>query len=427
MRRTNMAQDLRKRLAVKKGKLDELNRFLTDPGNRVVSDFLDVVAKYGTPEEINAKARKAGKLEHQLGHLREIDHPYLKDLAFLAEARDKGAFVTMADYRRRVLGDRASTVKFPRKNAVTLEVSAMQYFPWLRAEAEQAIERHELMPSRFIRVRNMKEQLEDGDIYAMGAAMNIFGASFVETLDTRGTDGSNCHLGGPETITGYFGGVGQPNDHVVRWLDEYLYYHTNYGVRQVLNVNGGTILGAYMLHKLGVDMEFKISVYMGNDNPYAVMWTLMTAKLFCRDDGTTPLIGFNFSNSVNNETIELSSQARRSLSFEELVRFEHHILETYKSIVIQPYDRRAELLEIASSVPNISAKHEGGEVEIESKLAHPSDILDYFMPRKDVEEKGLMEAMERNYLEKHRAVNNTAKALTEKGLSVIAAPKLHHR
>jgi hypothetical protein len=35
--------------------------------------------------------------------------------------------------------------------------------------------------------------------------------------------------------------------------------------------------------------------------------------------------------------------------------------------------------------------------------------------------------MERNYLEKHRAVNNTAKALTERGLSVIAAPKLHHR
>ena len=33
----------------------------------------------------------------------------------------------------------------------------------------------------------------------------------METLDTKGTDGSNVHLGGPATITGYFGGVGQPN------------------------------------------------------------------------------------------------------------------------------------------------------------------------------------------------------------------------
>jgi len=35
----------------------------------------------------------------------------------------------------------------------------------------------------------------------------------VETLDTKGTDGANVHLGGPDTITGYFGGVGQPNDY----------------------------------------------------------------------------------------------------------------------------------------------------------------------------------------------------------------------
>ena len=420
-----MAQDLRKRLAVKKGKLDELNRFLTDPGNRVVSDFLDVVAKYGTPEEINAKARKAGKLEHQLGHLREIDHPYLKDLAFLAEARDKGAFVTMADYRRRVLGDRASTVKFPRKNAVTLEVSAMQYFPWLRAEAEQAIERHELMPSRFIRVRNMKEQLEDGDIYAMGAAMNIFGASFVETLDTRGTDGSNCHLGGPETITGYFGGVGQPNEHAIMWLDEFLGYYTSYGVKQVLNVNSGTILLAYLLHKLGVDIEFKISVYMGNDNPYAILWTLLAARLLSRDDGTTSLIGFNFANSVKNPTIEKASEARASLGLEKNVRFEHHIVETWKSIVVQPYDRRAELVEIAARVPNISAKHEGGDVAVEGKLEHPSDILDYFMPKSQVIEGGLMPAMLRNYLEKHNAVVRTAEALAAAGIAVVTSRNLH--
>ena len=242
-----------------------------------------------------------------------------------------------------------------------------------------------------------------------------------------GTDGSNVHLGGPETITGYFGGVGQPNDHPIKWIDEFLYYYTNYGVKQVLNINPGTILLGYLLHKLGIDIEFKISVFMGNDNPYAVFWTLMAARLFSREDGSTSLIGFNFSNSVNNWTIELSSEIREALGLGDYVRFEHHILETWKSIVVQPYDRRDELLEIASKVKNISAKHEGGEIEVDSKREHPSDILDYFRPKKEIEEKGDMPHVIQNYLDKHEAINNTARALTEKGLSFIAAPNLHHK
>ena len=166
---------------------------------------------------------------------------------------------------------------------------------------------------------------------------------------------------------------------------------------------------------------------MGNDNPYSVFWTLMAARLFSRPDGSTSLIGFNFSNSVNNATIELSSEIRKSLGLEEFVRFEHHILETWKSIVVQPYDRRDELLEIAPKVKNISAKHEGGEIAIEQTRDHPSDILDYFKPKEEIEKNGLMPAMLQNYLDKHQSINNTAKALTEKGLTFIAAPKLHHR
>jgi len=50
-----------------------------------------------------------------------------------------------------------------------------------------------------------------------------------------------------------------------------------------MNINPGTVLLGYMLHRLGVDNEFKISVYMGNDNPYAALWTLLGAKLFTRD------------------------------------------------------------------------------------------------------------------------------------------------
>jgi hypothetical protein len=317
-------------------------------------------------------------------------------------------------------------MKFDEHLAVTLEVSAFQYFPWLIAEAQQAIERHELMPGRFIRVRRMKEsEADQGDILAVAAAMQIVGASYVETLDTKGTDGSNVHLGGPETITGYFGGIGQPNDHALKWLDEFLYYYTNYGLRQVLNINPGTVLLAYLLHKLGVDNEFKISVFMGNDNPYAALWTLIGAKLFSREDGTTPLIGFNWSNSVNNQTMEITAEVRQALGFEDIVRFEHHITETWKSIVRQPYNRREELVAIADHVANISAKHEGGEVATEQQRAHPSDILDYFLAQSDVEAQGLMPALLRNFLDKHDSVNLTARALTEHGLAFVAARNLH--
>ncbi|HSJ53255.1 MAG TPA: hypothetical protein VLC52_05860, partial [Anaerolineae bacterium] len=249
--------------------------------------------------------------------------------------------------------------------------------------------------------------------------------SYVETMDTKGTDGSNIHLNGPTTITGYFGGIGQPNHYPLKWLDEFLYYYTHYGVQQVLNINPGTVLLGYLLHKLGVDIEFKISVYMGNDNPYAALWTLLAARLFGREDGTTSLIGFNWSNSVNNETIEITAEVRKALGLEDIVRFEHHITETWKSIVRQPYDRTDELVELADHVANISAKHEGGIPEVDSARAHPSDILDYFRDKAEIEASGDMAALELNFLDKHDAVNRTARALTEKGLSFIAARNLH--
>ena len=190
-------------------------------------------------------------------------------------------------------------------------------------------------------------------------------------------------------------------------------------------INIGSVLLAYWLYKLGIDIEFKISVFLGNDNPYACFWTLMTAKLFSRDDGTTPLIGFNLSNSINNETMELSAYIRKAFDFEDIVRLEHHIVETYKSIVRQPYDRLDELLEIADHVKNISAKHEGGLPEIEKTREHPSDILEYFLPKKDILAQHLMQKLTANYLDKHDSMNRTAKALTERGLTVIPAQHLH--
>jgi hypothetical protein len=185
------------------------------------------------------------------------------------------------------------------------------------------------------------------------------------------------------------------------------------------------VLLGYLLHRLGVDIEFKISVFMGNDNPYSALWTLLTAKLFSRDDGSSPLIGFNWSNSVNNETIEITSQFRKALDFENVVRFEHHITETWKSIVRQPYNRRDELMKLAECVPNISAKHEGGDPAIEQTREHPSDILDYFRDKKEIIAAGEWEHLTLNFLDKLDAVNRTAQALTEHGLSFIAAQRCH--
>jgi len=420
-----MESDLRKRLRIPESRLKEINALLLDPDTQVINDFLAVVEKYGTVEEINHKAEEARQLPNLMARLKETGSPYLADLEWLIEQRDKGTFISVADYRRKVLGAKADTMTFKDDFAVTLEISALQYFPFLIAEAKQAIANGELMPGRYIRVRKMKEQVADGDILAAAAAMQIVGASYVETLDTKGTDGSNIHLGGPETITGYFGGVGQPNDHALKWLDEFLHYYTAYGIKQVLNVNAGTILLAYFLHKLGVDNEFKISVYMGNDNPYAALWTLIGATLFGRDDGTTSLIGLNWSNSVNNETMEITAQVRKALNLEDIVRFEHHITETYKSIVRQPYDRTDELVELADHVTNVSAKHEGAGPEIDAAREHPSDILEYFRDKAEILESGDMPYLERNYLDKHDALNRTAWALTKQGLSFIAAQNLH--
>jgi len=417
--------EIQQLLKIPTERLDAINAVLLDSNSRVMKDFLAVVAKYGTPKEINRNHRESRKLENLLKQIEAKAPDHIKDLKWLVEQRDNKAFISVAGYRQKVLGDVAKTMDFKDDLAVTLEVSALQYFPWIRVMAERAIRDKTLVPGRFIAVRKMKESEADGDLPAIVAALDIMGSSFVETLDTKGTDGSNPHLGGPETITGYFGGIGQPNEHALMWLDEFLFYYTQYGVQHVLNFNAGTILLGFLLYRLGVDIQFKISVFFGSDNPYHALWIMTMAKLLSRDDGTSPLIGFNWSNSINNGTMELTADFRKALGFENVVRFEHHITETWKSIVKQPYDRRVELVEIADHVANIAAKHEGGDPEVDAKRTHPSDILDYFREKKEVVESGDWENLQQNFLDKVDACNHSAWDLTKAWLSFIAAKNLH--
>jgi hypothetical protein len=433
VRRVNILPDLREKLRIHEENLAGINEFLLAKDNPLVDDLLKIVEKHGGVNEINRKAKENRKPEVLIGRLEKKKSPFVKDIEWLVKQKDREAFISIPEYKNKILGKKARSMHFDESFAVTLEISAFNFFPWLIEEAKKSIDKQELMPARYIRVRSMKEQVEDDDVLAFAAVMPIIGASYVQTLDTKGTlpgpDGKpiNVHLGGPDTITGYFGGVGAPNEYSLEWVEEFLHYYTEYGLPQVLNTNSGTVLLGYWLRKLGIDIEFKVSVFLGNDNPYSILWTLLTAKLFSPQDGSTPLIGFNLSNSVNNKTIELAAYARDALDFGNLIRIEHHITEAYKSIVRQPYDRTDELVKLADHVKNISAKHEGGIPETEVKRDHPSDILDYFMPKKDTTSKGLMPKLLLNYLDKHDAVNRTAQELTRHGLSFVAAQNLHKK
>jgi hypothetical protein len=84
------------------------------------------------------------------------------------------------------------------------------------------------------------------------------------------------------------------------------------------------------------------------------------------------------------------------------------------------------LLEIAPKVKNVSAKHEGGNVETDGKREHPTDILEYFIPKEELKKAGLWEYLRINHLDRNDAVNSTAEALTKNGLAFIAAKNLHH-
>ena len=148
--------DLQQRLEIPKAYLDSVNQILLDPNSEVMQKFLAVVAKYGTPEEINRKHVQSRRLENLLDLVAKKSPTAVDDLKWLMEQRDKGAFISEEGYRIQVLGDKAYDMQFKDECAVTLEVSALQYFPWVRVMAERAIKDQTLMPGRFIAVRKMK-------------------------------------------------------------------------------------------------------------------------------------------------------------------------------------------------------------------------------------------------------------------------------
>ena len=89
----------RRSLAVEASRLEQINRFLLDPGNELIDRLLDIVERYGGPQRINRQAEEAGRLENLLDRLERQASPYRRDLDWLAESRDRGAFVSLEEYR----------------------------------------------------------------------------------------------------------------------------------------------------------------------------------------------------------------------------------------------------------------------------------------------------------------------------------------
>ena len=80
-------------------RLDAINAVLLDPNEQVINDFLKVVAKYGTPEEINRKHTESRQLPNLLKQVKAKNPDYIKDLEWLIDQRDRGAFTSVASYR----------------------------------------------------------------------------------------------------------------------------------------------------------------------------------------------------------------------------------------------------------------------------------------------------------------------------------------
>ena len=132
-----MNDDIRKKLAIEKNRVDEINDFLINPDNKLINNFLSIVEKYGTPDEINKKSQNARKLENLMKRLRENNSPYVNDLEWLIKQKENNSFISVEDYRKKILGDKIKNINFNEDFPVTLEISACQYFPFIIKEAKK--------------------------------------------------------------------------------------------------------------------------------------------------------------------------------------------------------------------------------------------------------------------------------------------------
>ena len=242
-------------LGIDLGVINQFNAWINDPRNKYIRQIRSLLNKYGTVDEINAMAHEAQKLSTRMSRLEALGAAdYIEQIKWLEHQRDTGAFVSIEEFRQNVLGEAYKKTYFPETNAVTLEISSLNYFDWLMEAAHQALEQRTLLPTRYIVIRPLRdvELARPGELIAIDAALDVIGATHCIQMDTTGKNtGANNHAQSTDTMIGWLGGSGMPNEHVLMWIDELLYYYTTYGVDHILNVTPGTMLAMSLLYKMG--------------------------------------------------------------------------------------------------------------------------------------------------------------------------------
>jgi len=228
--------DLRSALRISTQRLEEINALLTHPDNPTVSELLQVVERYGGPQE-NQPQGGRGRTStvswpgwSKRSPLRQ--RPEVADRA----ARQKGLHLH-GGIRQEVFGAPAA---LNQKNAVTLEIKRLAVFPWLITEARHCIQQASSCRADSSGAQDGGAGDRQRDIMAVAAAMQIM-APATWKLWTPGHRRVQHPPGGPRhhrLLRRHR--PTQPLPHQVgRRVPE---YYTTYGVRQVLNITPGTVL-----------------------------------------------------------------------------------------------------------------------------------------------------------------------------------------
>jgi len=110
-------------------RLDDIKRDLLDPDMRAVGDFLAVVDKYGTPEEINLKAERARQLHRCSRRWKKLIRITRRNLQWLQDRRMMHRSSLCRNIVRKYWAIRHSTIKFADEFAVDPGNQCTAIFP----------------------------------------------------------------------------------------------------------------------------------------------------------------------------------------------------------------------------------------------------------------------------------------------------------
>ncbi len=100
--------DPRTKLQINEKNLKEINTFLLKKDNALVNRLLEIVEKYGGVKEINKKANAARDLNYLMHRLEKKKSPFSRDLEWLIKQREKEAFISIPNYRKKIVGDKTA-------------------------------------------------------------------------------------------------------------------------------------------------------------------------------------------------------------------------------------------------------------------------------------------------------------------------------